>query len=97
MSTVEERGRIRTGLGWLTCDRLSMPGTLAAGDEDDIALRGADIVALEEEELVDAVVLKGRDLDDGADGPGEALLDDEVLLALDLSGRGARRVNEAGP
>lgn len=68
-----------------------MAGTLPAGDEYDIALRGADVVALEEEELVDAVVLEGRDLDDGADGAGEALLDDEVLLALDLSGRGARR------
>lgn len=77
------------GPGSLTCDGLSMPGTLPAGDEDDIALRGADIVALEEEELVDAVVLEGRDLDDGADGASEALLDDEVLLALDLSGRGA--------
>lgn len=64
-----------------------MSGTLPAGDEDDIALSGPDIVALEEEELVDAVVLEGRDLDDSADRAGEALFDDEVLLALDLSRR----------
>lgn len=77
-------------LGWaglLTCDGLSVSGTLPAGDEDDIALSGPDIVAFEEEELVHAVVLEGRDLDDGADRACEALLDDEVLLALDLSRR----------
>lgn len=63
-----------------------MSGTLATSNEDDVALGGADIVALEEEELVDAVVLECRDLDNGADGASEALLDDEVLLALDLKG-----------
>lgn len=83
-------------VGWLTCDGLSMSGTLSAGNEDDIALSGADIVALQEEELIDAVVLEGCDLDDSPNRAGEALLDDEVLLALDLS-RQTRWVNEAGP
>lgn len=64
-----------------------MAGTLSASNEDNIALCGADVVALQEEELIDAIVLKSRDLDDSSDGAGEALLNYEVLLALDLSQR----------
>lgn len=68
----------------LTCDRLSMAGTLPTSNEDDIALCGPDIVAFQKEELIDTVVLKSRDFDYGSDWAGEALLDDEILLALDL-------------
>lgn len=84
---VEARRNGWGGPSWLTCDRLSVSGALPAGNEDDIALSGPHIVALEEEELVDAVVLESRNLDDGSDRAGEALLDDEVLLALNLSRR----------
>lgn len=63
-----------------------MSGTLPAGDEDDIALSGADVIALQEKKLINTVVLQSRDLDDSPNGAGEALLDDEVLLALDLGG-----------
>lgn len=71
----------------LTCDGLRVPSTLAASDEDGISLARSDIVALQKEEFVDTVVLKGCNLDNGSDRAGEALLDDEVLLALDLNKR----------
>lgn len=58
-----------------------------AGNEDDVPLGGRDIAAFQKEELIDAVVLQGLDFDDCSNGAGEALLDDEVLLALDLSSR----------
>lgn len=45
-----------------------MPTRLAPRDEDNIALARVDIVVLEDEELVHAILLEGRDLDDGADG-----------------------------
>lgn len=44
---------------WLTCDRLSMAGTLPAGNEDNIALCGSDVVAFQEKELINAIVLEG--------------------------------------
>lgn len=72
----------------LTCDGLRVPSTLAASDEDDISLARSDIIALQKEEFVDTVVLKGCNLGNGSDRAGEALLDDEVLLALDLNRRG---------
>lgn len=61
-----------------------MSSTLPAGDKDNIALSVAHIVALQEKELVDTIVLECRYLDDGSNRAGEALLDDEILLALDL-------------
>ena len=61
-----------------------MAGRLAAGHEDDIALAGVGIVVLEKEKLVDTVVLQLRNLDDGANGPAQVPLDDEVLLAAHL-------------
>lgn len=64
-----------------------MAGTLSTGNKDNIALSCADVVALQEEKLIDAIVLEGRDLDDSSNGAGEALLNHEVLLALDLSQR----------
>lgn len=67
-----------------TCDFLSVG---VAGDEDDIPLRSRDIVAFQKEEFIDTVVLQGLYLDDCSDGASEALLEDEVLLALDLSSR----------
>lgn len=63
-----------------------MSATLAARDEDNVALARVGIVVLEDEELVDAVLLESRDLDDGADGPYEAAIKDDVLLATDLQG-----------
>lgn len=63
---------------------LCMAAALAAGQKDDIALTGVGVGVFEEEKLVDAVVLQRGDLDDGSDGAGEALFEDEVLLATDL-------------
>lgn len=68
----------------LTCDFLSMGG---AGDEDDIPLGRRNIAAFQKEEFIDTIVLQGLHLDDCSDGAGEALFDDEVLLALDLRSR----------
>lgn len=61
-----------------------MPSTLAAGNEDDIALAGVDIVVFEDEELVDAVFLELRDLHNRADRAHEAPIKDHILLAADL-------------
>jgi len=77
-----------------------MACAFAPSDENDVALACIGIILLEEEELVDAVVLKGCDLDDESDGTGEALFNDEVLLAPDLWGvslwpRGLRVDQEA--
>jgi hypothetical protein len=85
-----ERGRSENGVeahagrAWLTCDVLGMSGTFAPRHEYDIALAGVGIVVLQKEELVDAVLLQRRDLDDDADRTGQALLDDQVLLPADL-------------
>lgn len=64
-----------------------------AGDEDDVPLGSRDIAAFQKEELIDTIVLQGLHLDNCSDGAGEALFDDEVLLALDLLPREGR----AGP
>lgn len=52
-----------------TCYRIGMAAALASGDKDDIALARVDIVVLQNEELVDAVLLERRDLDDDSDWP----------------------------
>lgn len=41
-----------------TCYGLSVTAALATGNKDDIALAGISVVVFEEEELVDAIVLK---------------------------------------
>ena len=61
-----------------------MEGALAPRHEDDIALARIGVIVLEKEELVDAVLLQGRDLDDVADRAGQTALDDQVLLAPNL-------------
>lgn len=81
---------------WLTCYSLSMPGTLSTGNEDNIALRCSNVVALQEKELIDTVILKGRDLDNGSDWAGEALLDDKILFALDLQRQNTESMKLAG-
>lgn len=73
-----------------------MPGTFPTSDEDDISLTGADVVALQKEELVDSVVLQCGNFDNSPDRTGETLLDYKILLALDLD-KHARRVNQAEP
>jgi hypothetical protein len=65
-----------------------MLAALAAGNEDDITLRGIDVVVVEDEELVDAVFLECAGLDDGAYGPEETAVEDDILLAADLRSRG---------
>lgn len=52
----ENRGVARAGAR-LTCNGLSMSGTLAPRHEHDIALAGVGIFVLQEEKLVDAVLL----------------------------------------
>lgn len=65
-----------------------MLAALAAGDEDDIMLRGIDVVVVEDEELVDAVFLEGAGLDDGAYGPEQTAVEDDILFAANLRSRG---------
>lgn len=72
---VENESPVYRVLVGLTCDGLRMPSTLPTSDEDDIPLTGSDIVALQEKEFVDTVILKGCNLDDGPNRAGEALLD----------------------
>lgn len=52
--------------------------------KDNVPLRGIDIVVLQKEKLVDAILLKRAELDKEAHGRGEGLFDDYVLLAADL-------------
>lgn len=61
-----------------------MPGTFPTCNEHDVSLTDSNVIALQKEEFVDAIILKGCDLDDGSDRTGEALLDDQVFLALNL-------------
>lgn len=70
--------------GLLTCDRLGVKGRFAPGHENDIALASIGIVVFEEEELVDTIILQGRDFDNGADGTSQTTFDDKILLAPDL-------------
>lgn len=61
-----------------------MPSTLPTSYEYDISLVCSDIITLQKEEFVDTIILQSCNLDDRSNGAGEALLDHEVLLALDL-------------
>lgn len=72
----------------LTCNGLCVPSTFPTSDEDDISLGSSDVIALQKEEFVDTIILQRCNLDDGSNGAGEALLDYEVLLALDLNNQG---------
>lgn len=74
----------------LTGNCLRMSPTLPTSNEDNIPLAGAHIVALQEEEFVDPVVLKRSDLDDVSNRASEALLNYEVLLSLDLEDAGVQ-------
>lgn len=69
----------------LTSYRPHLLRVLASNEEDNVPLAGVDIVVLEEEELVDAVFLESAELDEQSNGAGQRALDDEVLLASDLS------------
>lgn len=55
-----------------------------AGQEHDILLRGVDIVILQEEHLVYAILLESRELDEETERPGQALLNHDVLLSSNL-------------
>lgn len=68
----------------LTCYLGRTTGAFTPRYEDDIALAGICVVVLQEEELVDSVLLKRRNFHDGADGAGQAALEDEIELAADL-------------
>lgn len=74
-----------------------MASTLPTCNEDDIALCGSDIVALQKKKLIDTIILKSRDFDYSSNWACEALLDNEILFALDLHTHRAQRVNGAGP
>ena len=69
----------------LTCYCLRVAAAFAPRDEDDIALAGVDVLVLEDEELVDSVLLEGGDLDYHADRANQASVEDDILLAADLS------------
>lgn len=61
-----------------------MSAGLAAGDEDHVPLARVGILLLQKEELVDAVLSEGRNLDDCANWSGEALFEDKVFPSADL-------------
>lgn len=62
-----------------------MAAAFPSRDEDDVALARIGILILENEELVDSVLLEGSDLDYHADWPDQAPIEDDILLAADLS------------
>lgn len=64
-----------------------MAAAFASCDEDDVALAGIDILILKNEKLINAVLLKRGDLDNYADWPNEASVEDNVLLAANLKWR----------
>lgn len=64
-----------------------MAAAFPSRDEDDVALACIGILILENEELVDSVLLEGSDLDYYADWPDQAPIEDDILLAADLSWR----------
>jgi hypothetical protein len=49
-------------------------------------LAGIDVVVLQEEDLVYTIFLKGAELDEKTNSPGQRLFNDQVLLASDLRG-----------
>jgi hypothetical protein len=59
----------------------------ATNHENNVSLAGIDIVILEEEGLVNAILLESAELHKKADRPGERLLNDEILLASYLESR----------
>jgi hypothetical protein len=67
-----------------TCYCARLFGILAANEENDIPLAGVDIVVFQEKDLVYAIFLKGAELDEQANGTGQRLLNDQILLASDL-------------
>lgn len=61
-----------------------MLAAFASSDKDDVALAGIDIIVLENEELVDAILLKGSDFYDSTNRPHETAIKHNVLLATNL-------------
>lgn len=57
---------------------------LSPNEENNISLRRVDVVVLEEERLVNAILLQGRELDKQVQRTCKRLLKHEVLLASDL-------------
>lgn len=70
---------------------------LATDEEHHIALAGVDVVVLEKEDLVDAVLLQRTELDEKTNRSGQRLLNDQVLLASNLDGvsrpRSSRKIS----
>lgn len=70
---------------------------LASDKEHHIALAGVDVVVLEKEDLVDAVLLQRTELDEKTNRSGQRFLNDQVLLASNLDGvsrpRSSRKIS----
>lgn len=67
-----------------------MSSALPPCDEDEISLTRISVVILQNEELVHSVLLQLRDLDDRADRPYQAAIEDNILLAANLLTRATR-------
>jgi hypothetical protein len=61
-----------------------MATTLAARNEDDVALACIGVVVLQNEELVHPIFLKSCNLDYSPDWANKTLVEDNVLLSTDL-------------
>jgi hypothetical protein len=57
---------------------------LASGQKDDVALRVVDIAILYVEDLVDAILLQGAELDEQANWTSKRLFNHKILLARNL-------------
>ena len=61
-----------------------MRNILCADQEDNVPLRRVDIIILQEEDFVDTVLLKCRELNKKPDWPCKSLLNDQVFLSANL-------------
>jgi hypothetical protein len=69
---------------WRTCYHAYLLCIFSSDHEDDVPLAGVNVVVLEEEWLVNAILLESAEFDDEANSASQRLLNDQVLLATNL-------------
>ncbi len=67
-----------------TSNSNSGSGLFPSCQENDVLLRGVDIVIFYNEDFIDSMFLKGRKFDQNADWASQCFLDHKVLLASNL-------------
>jgi hypothetical protein len=62
-----------------------MLGFVPSSEEDDVTLRGIDIIIFKKENSVNSIFLQCGELDEQAQWPSKRALDDKVFLSSNLS------------